>query len=158
MEGRFDKSNNKLLCEIKDLLGRLLNKPEIESLTPIPLCVDGNLTGYIAFSRDEETNEILEFYFDTSLNSINTKPIGEACVAKPDIEYKYFEKERCIDENGNQQKVTEVLCLKYEDGVLVDTETYWIVDGLKVDINPGVFDCEEIQTFLADSIDFCIDE
>lgn len=151
--GKFDKSIAKSICTTNELLRRLLNKPEIEALNPIPLCVDGEITGYIAFQRNEETNDLLEFYFDLSFNQITEKPLGEACAAKDDIEYKYFEEEKCLEDGT---KVKEVLCLVYRDGVLTDESTFWIVNGAKVDVDPGVQECVTTQVFLGEPIDVCL--
>lgn len=149
--GRYDKAIVNTLCklessststgesleEIRDLLQQILDEPDIESLVPKAICDGTTVTGYIAYVLDENTNAVIEVYFDNTGASTTTRPVGEPCGDPIDYEFKFFQTEKCL----NDSKVLEVLCILYENGAEVSTETFWIVDGVKVTTDPGVTDC-----------------
>lgn len=139
---KSDPEVEDLLQQILDVLTEISNKPEIEGLDPIPFCEDGEITGYIAYYLDEETSAITQLFFDATGAPSTVAPTGEACAVKPDVEFKWFEKERCL---ADGTKVTEVLCLVFEDTEEVNQSTFWIVNGVKLETDPGVVDCVECE-------------
>lgn len=129
-----------LLEQLIDLVQELVDKPQEEGLSPIPYCEDGSITGFVAYIIDEETDVVTPIYFDSNFQVTDIAPTGEPCAAKPDIEFKWFIEEKCLPDGS---KVKQVLCIPYLDLEEQPSSTFWIVDGVKVDVDPGVSECVE---------------
>lgn len=140
-----------LLTDIKDLLQ---NTPQYEGLQPIAYCDAGETTGFTAFVLDEESQAVLPVYFDSTGQPTGIAPTGTPCDLNKDYEFKFFTEDKC-DEDGN--KVKEVLCISYINGEEVSNETFWIVNGVKINTEPiGLTTCEKecspsIESFMGDS-------
>lgn len=95
--GRFDKAILNALCNLELTAGNItventlvVNKldevltainaqPQIEGLSPLPLCENGVITGYIAFSVNEVTGARTEYYWNTNLAITLVRPNGTLC-------------------------------------------------------------------------------
>lgn len=131
----------KILQQIKCVLSKENDSPQIETLNPISYCEEGNITGYVAYTLDEETNEIVEIYFDSTGVTTIVKPEGIPCEEKEDYEFKFFEKTKCLEDGTN---VLEVLCIPFIDGEEQVSSTFWVLNGVKVSVEPlNLVECED---------------
>lgn len=139
------KENTRHLKKIKEVLCQLLEKPEEESLDPILYCDDDcNITGAVAFIRDEETTEVIPVYFDASLAPTDTPPDGSPCGPKCNLDYEIVE--NCY-EDVDGIKYKQLITFTFKGGIKEQTDVCWILpDGTisttqPADITPCDVDC-----------------
>lgn len=151
IEKRLGSISSKL-CELIDATGggdqtvlleaileAIQDQPQKE-IIEIPFCEDGLVTGYVIKVYDEESETFTEVFLDNTAQVTTVRPSGSVCSAPEDIEFKFFETEKCLADGS---KIKEVLCQIYEDKTLDTESTFWIVNGSSTNINPGVVDCIE---------------
>lgn len=146
------KTLRKISCDIggtesNELLQQILEEirdtPQLESLSPISYCDGNSLTGYVAYTLDEEDNSVTEIFFDSAGVVSNTRPLGIPCGKSTDYEFKFFEKQKCLQDGTN---VLEILCIPFVDGVEQTSSTFWVINGLKILIEPlGIEECQDCQ-------------
>lgn len=132
-----DPSTTETLLE--QILEELQNTPQVESPDFKNFCLDGELTGSVAYLYDEEARSITELYLDAQGLPTATRPAGGLCPPEIDYEFKHIITEKCLPTG---EKVQEILCLTFENGVEVNSSLHWLVEGNRVTTDPGVVDCE----------------
>lgn len=142
LEENSSQSNSEIINLLNQLV-ELLSDSDL-SLTPILYCdEDCNVTGAVAtYIPDGETNPV-QVFFDSTLTITNTPPTGQPCsvaCVQEDVEFKYIEKEKCLPDGS---KIVEVLCIPYLGLEQQTPSTFWVVNGVKTDTNPGAIDCVE---------------
>lgn len=124
--------------QLKCLIASAEDQPQIEGLSPIPYCLDGAVTGFVAYILDEETNTPTPLYFDASGAPTGTVPEGEPCATKPDYEYKTRGPICRKDEDTGEEYQVEY-CDIFIDGTLNSTVEFWYYpDGSVSNTAPAV--------------------
>lgn len=145
-----DSSETDALLE--QILQELQNTPQIESPQFKNFCLDGDLTGSVAYLYNEEDGSIVEIYLDAQGLPTSTRPDGGICPPEIDYEFKIIETDKCLPSG---EHVKEVLCITFENGVEVNSSMYWLVGGARVLTNPGAGECvncdPKIESFDGDA-------
>lgn len=124
---------------LEQILEELQNTPQVESPDFKNFCLDGELTGSVAYLYDEESESITELYLDDQGLPTSTRPAGGLCPPEIDYEFKHIITEKCLPTG---ERVQEILCLTFENGVEVNSSIHWLVGGNRLTTDPGVVDCE----------------
>lgn len=135
MDGGDSSSTDALLEQI---LQELQNTPQLESPDFKSFCLDGVLTGSVAYLYDEASGAITELYLDSQGLPTTTRPSGGLCPPEIDYEFKHIITEKCLPTG---EGVKEILCLTFENGVEVGSSIHWLVGGVRLTTDPGVVDC-----------------
>jgi hypothetical protein len=131
-----------ILRSIKDVLCDIADSPQEESLEPILYCDDDcNITGAVAFIRDEETTEVIPVYFDANLAPSATSPDGSPCGPKCGLDYEIIE--NCYEDADNI-KYKQLIAFTFKQGQKEQTDICWILpDGSVVETQPdGITPCD----------------
>lgn len=127
-----------IISKLEEILQELKDTPQLESLSPVSICDSTGIIGFQAFVLDEETGIVTTLYYNPDGTPSIIPIVGEVCGVAIDYEFKFFEELKCT----KTETVKEVLCIVYENGIEVSTETFWIVNGTKVTIEPiGIIPC-----------------
>lgn len=91
--------NTAVVEALNELLEALNAQPQIEGLNLIQYCDEsGSITGFATLTLNEETNELVPYYFDAAM-----QPTAEAPTGVP-----------CGDSVGSQLMIVGTVC--YDDG------------------------------------------
>ena len=123
--GNFFFPIQRLLGSIKCLLEELVNKPEIESLDPILYCDDDcNVTGGVAFNRDEESGEVISVFFDANLQPTDTEPSGSPCGPKCNLDYEIIKD--CFENATTCERYQQLTVFSFKQGQKEVVSTCWV--------------------------------